>query len=41
MLAFQSLEIQRAILEGQQPTNLTPELIVRKPMPLDWEERAR
>ncbi|WP_170603411.1 hypothetical protein [Ruegeria arenilitoris] len=40
-LAFLSPEIQRAILEGQQPTDLTLERIIRKPMPLDWEEQAR
>jgi len=40
-LAFLSPAIQRAILEGVQPTDLTLERIVRKPMPLDWDTQAR
>jgi site-specific DNA recombinase len=35
-LAFLSPLIQRAILDGSQPTELTLERIVRKPIPLDW-----
>ncbi|MCA0928771.1 recombinase family protein [Ruegeria profundi] len=40
-LAFLSPEIQSAILEGRQPTNLTLERIIRKPVPLDWDAQAR
>ena len=40
-LAFLSPAIQRAILEGVQPPDLTLERIVRKPMPLDWEAQAQ
>lgn len=40
-LAFLSPEIQRAILEGRQPTDLTLERIIRKPVPLDWDAQAR
>ncbi|WP_170610886.1 recombinase family protein [Ruegeria arenilitoris] len=40
-LAFLSPEIQSAILEGRQPTNLTLERIIRKPIPLDWDAQAR
>jgi hypothetical protein len=40
-LAFLSPEIQGAILEGRQPTNLTLERIIRKPVPLDWVAQAR
>lgn len=35
-LAFLSPKIQRAILDGAQPTELTLERIIRKPIPLDW-----
>ena len=40
-LAFLSPTIQGAILDGRQPTHLTLERIVRKPIPLDWEAQAR
>ena len=40
-LAFLSPAIQSAILEGRQPTNLTLERIIRKPLPLDWDAQAR
>ena len=40
-LAFLSPEIQRAILEGRQTTDLTLERIIRKPMPLDWDAQAK
>lgn len=40
-LVFLSPEIQRAILEGRQPTDLTLERIIRKPVPLDWDAQAR
>lgn len=40
-LAFLSPAIQRAILEGRQPTDLTLERIIRKPVPLDWDAQAR
>ncbi|MDQ2088948.1 hypothetical protein [Marimonas arenosa] len=39
-LAFLSPAIQSAILEGRQPTNLTLERIIRKPVPLDWNAQA-
>jgi DNA invertase Pin-like site-specific DNA recombinase len=40
-LAFLSPDIQRAILEGRQPPELTLEQIIRKPIPLDWDMQAR
>ncbi len=40
-LAFLSPEIQSAILEGRQPTGLTLERIIRKPVPLDWDAQTR
>ncbi|WP_171128214.1 hypothetical protein [Ruegeria sp. HKCCA5014] len=40
-LAFLSPAIRSAILEGRQPTNLTLERIIRKPVPLDWGAQAR
>ncbi|MCE8527913.1 recombinase family protein [Ruegeria pomeroyi] len=40
-LAFLSPEIQVAILEGRQPTDLTLERIIRKPVPLDWDAQAK
>ncbi|KUJ76356.1 resolvase [Ruegeria marisrubri] len=40
-LAFLSPAIQSAILDGRQPTNLTLERIIRKPVPLDWDAQAR
>ena len=39
-LAFLSPAIQKAILEGHQPPDLTLERIVRKPIPLDWEMQS-
>lgn len=39
-LAFLSPQIQGAILEGRQPTHLTLERIIRKPVPLDWNVQA-
>ena len=39
-LAFLSPAIQSAILEGCQPTDLTLERIIRKPVPLDWDIQA-
>lgn len=40
-LSFLSPDIQRAILEGRQPPELTLERIIRKPVPLDWNLQAR
>lgn len=40
-LAFLSPTIQKAILEGRQPPDLTLERIVRKPIPLDWGFQAK
>ncbi|PSL17245.1 recombinase family protein [Shimia abyssi] len=40
-LAFLSPAIQKAIFEGRQPTDLTLERIVRKPIPLDWDGQAK
>ena len=40
-LAFLSPSIQRAILDGQQPTHLTLEQIIRSNMPLDWDAQER
>jgi DNA invertase Pin-like site-specific DNA recombinase len=40
-LAFLSPSIQHAILEGRQPSDLTLEKIMRKPIPLDWAKQAR
>ena len=40
-LAFLSPDIQRAILEGRQHTDLTLERIIRKPVPLDWDAQAK
>ena len=40
-LAFLSPVIQLAILDGRQPTDLTLERIVRKPMPLKWDSQAQ
>ena len=39
-LAFLSPAIQSAILDGRQPTHLTLERIIRKPMPLGWDAQA-
>ena len=40
-LAFLSPAIQKAILDGHQPPELTLEKIIRKPIPLDWDLQAR
>ena len=40
-LAFLAPAIQSAILDGRQPPELTLEQIVRKPIPLDWDEQVR
>lgn len=40
-LAFLSPKIQKAILVGSQPPELTLEKIIRKPIPLDWNVQAR
>lgn len=40
-LAFLSPKIQRTILVGSQPPELTLEKIIRKPTPLDWDMQAR
>ncbi len=40
-LAFLSPTIQRAILAGHQPPDLTLERIIRKPVPLNWDAQAR
>ena len=40
-LAFLSPKIQKAILVGSQPPELTLEKIIRKPIPLDWDVQAR
>ena len=40
-LAFLSPKIQRAILEGTQPVDLTLERLVRRTLPLDWESQER
>jgi DNA invertase Pin-like site-specific DNA recombinase len=40
-LAFLSPTIQKAILNGRQPPELTLEQIIRKPIPLDWDMQAR
>jgi site-specific DNA recombinase len=40
-LAFLSPKIQRAILVGSQPPELTLEKIIRKPIPLDWDMQAQ
>lgn len=40
-LAYLAPAIQSAILEGRQPTDLTLERIIRKPVPLDWDAQAR
>ena len=40
-IAFLSPVIQLAILDGRQPTDLTLERIVRKPMPLNWDLQAQ
>jgi DNA invertase Pin-like site-specific DNA recombinase len=40
-LAFLAPDIQKAILNGRQPPELTLERIIRKPIPLDWNLQAR
>ncbi|MEO9781630.1 MAG: recombinase family protein [Sedimentitalea sp.] len=40
-LAFLSPAIQKAIFEGRQPSDLTLERIVRKPIPLEWDGQAK
>ena len=40
-LAFLSPKIQVAILEGTFPTELTLRRIMRRPIPLDWQDQAR
>ena len=40
-LTVLSPSIQRAILDGRQPPDLSLEQIIRKPVPLDWEVQAR
>ena len=40
-LAFLSPEIQKNILAGCQPPDLTLERIVRNPIPLDWDAQAK
>jgi len=40
-LAFLSPAIQKAILNGRQPPELTLEQIIRKPIPLAWDMQAR
>jgi len=40
-LAFLSPEIQISILDRRQPTDLTLEKIIRKPIPIDWDVQAR
>ena len=34
-------DIQRAILEGRQPTGLTLSTLLSVPLPLDWQEQRR
>ncbi len=40
-LAFLSPRIQRAILDGTQPVELTLERLVRQTLPLDWADQER
>lgn len=40
-LAFLAPKIQKAILVGSQPPELSLEKIIRKPIPLDWDIQAR
>jgi site-specific DNA recombinase len=40
-LAFLAPAIQKAILDGRHPPELTLEKIIRKPIPLDWDLQAR
>ena len=41
LLAFLSPAIQKAVLIGRQPPELTLQKIIRKPIPLDWDVQAR
>jgi DNA invertase Pin-like site-specific DNA recombinase len=40
-LVFLAPDIQRAILEGRQPTGLTLSSLLSVPLPLDWQEQRR
>lgn len=40
-LAFLAPAIQKAILDGRHPPDLTLEKIIRKPIPLDWDMQTR
>lgn len=40
-LAYLSPRLQRAILQGTQPTDLTLEKLVRSQLPLDWDNQER
>lgn len=40
-LAYLSPRLQRAILQGTQPADLTLEKLVRSQLPLDWDEQER
>jgi site-specific DNA recombinase len=40
-LAYLSPKIQRAICDGQQPTELTLQRILTRPVPLDWKHQER
>ena len=40
-LAFLSPAIQKSILDGRQPADLTLERIIRKPIPPDWDVQGR
>ena len=40
-LAFLAPAIQRTILGGRQPADLTVKAMLRHPVPLDWGEQAR
>ena len=36
-LAFLAPDLQRSILEGTQPSDLTLDHLMAQPMPLDWD----
>jgi len=38
-LAFLAPDITEAILTGRQPASLTTEALIRKPIPLAWDEQ--
>ncbi|MDP8993736.1 MAG: hypothetical protein M3N07_01945 [Pseudomonadota bacterium] len=40
-LAFLAPDMQRGILEGQQPAGLTLSTLLSVPLPLDWQEQRR